>query len=215
MNYIKVLGASGSKSKNLGTTSFQISKEIVVDAGNIINTLGDNSQYINHIFLTHSHSDHITDLPFLIDGFFENRKETLIIYGSNETINTLRKHTFNNEIWPDFSNINLINSDKKAIIFKEIKINDEINIDNYNLRVIEAVHIDGAYGYVITKDNQEAYLISGDTYLNDKLIDEINSNSNSLKAISKSFFTDISSSIICINFFILFLPFLLLVKLFQ
>ena len=53
MNYIKVLGASGSKSKNLGTTSFQISKEIVVDAGNIINTLGDNSQYINHIFLTH------------------------------------------------------------------------------------------------------------------------------------------------------------------
>ena len=50
MNYIKVLGASGSKSKNLGTTSFQISKEIVVDAGNIINTLGDNSQYINHIF---------------------------------------------------------------------------------------------------------------------------------------------------------------------
>lgn len=81
MNYIKVLGASGSKSKNLGTTSFQISKEIVVDAGNIINTLGDNSQYINHIFLTHSHSDHITDLPFLIDGFFENRKETLIIYG--------------------------------------------------------------------------------------------------------------------------------------
>ena len=178
MNYIKVLGASGSKSKNLGTTSFQISKEIVVDAGNIINTLGDNSQYINHIFLTHSHSDHITDLPFLIDGFFENRKETLIIYGSNETINTLRKHTFNNEIWPDFSNINLINSDKKAIIFKEIKINDEINIDNYNLRVIEAVHIDGAYGYVITKDNQEAYLISGDTYLNDKLIDEINSNSN-------------------------------------
>ena len=150
MNYIKVLGASGSKSKNLGTTSFQISKEIVVDAGNIINTLGDNSQYINHIFLTHSHSDHITDLPFLIDGFFENRKETLIIYGSNETINTLRKHTFNNEIWPDFSNINLINSDKKAIIFKEIKINDEINKlnqqkfqqDKENIKIIlEGIYI--------------------------------------------------------------------------
>ena len=93
-------------------------------------------QYINHIFLTHSHSDHITDLPFLIDGFFENRKETLIIYGSNETINTLRKHTFNNEIWPDFSNINLINSDKKAIIFKEIKINQIENMFDVDLSAI-------------------------------------------------------------------------------
>jgi HD-GYP domain-containing protein (c-di-GMP phosphodiesterase class II) len=176
VNYIKILGASGSKSKNLGTTSFQISKDILIDAGNVINTLGEQSAYINHIFLTHSHSDHITDLPFIIEGFFEKRVEPLIIYASKETINSLKKHTFNNEIWPDFSQINLINSDKKSLVFQEIEIEEEITINNYKIKVIEAIHIKGSFGFVITKDFKESYIISGDTYINDKLIEEINSN---------------------------------------
>lgn len=176
MNYIKILGASGTKTKNSGTTSFQISKEIVVDAGNIINILGEQAQFINHVFLTHSHSDHINDLPFLIESFFENRTEPLNIYASKETINSLKAHTFNNEIWPDFSKIKLLKSKKESLVFIEISENEEIKIDNYTLKAIKAVHIDGAFGYVITKNNKESYVISGDTYLNDDLINEINSN---------------------------------------
>lgn len=176
MNYIKILGASGTKTKNSGTTSFQISKEIVVDAGNIINILGEHAQFINHVFLTHSHSDHINDLPFLIESFFENRTEPLNIYASKETINSLKAHTFNNEIWPDFSKIKLLKSKKESLVFVEISENEEIKIDNYTLKAIKAVHIDGAFGYVITKNNKESYVISGDTYLNDDLINEINSN---------------------------------------
>jgi len=41
MNYVKVLGSSGTKTKTAGTTSFQISKSIIVDAGNVINILGN------------------------------------------------------------------------------------------------------------------------------------------------------------------------------
>jgi HD-GYP domain-containing protein (c-di-GMP phosphodiesterase class II)/ribonuclease BN (tRNA processing enzyme) len=176
VNYIKILGANGSKSKDSGTTSFQISKNIIVDAGNVINTIGDQTEYINHIFLTHSHADHITDLPFIVEGFFEKRKESLIIYASKETINTLKKHIFNNEIWPDFSKINLLDSNKKSLVFQEISTNDEIEIKNYKIKVIEAVHIPGAFGFIIIKNEKDGYLISGDTYLNDKLIDEINNN---------------------------------------
>ncbi len=36
--------------------------------------------------------------------------------------------------------------------------------------------MEGSFGYVITKNNNDAYIISGDTYLNDDLIAEINSN---------------------------------------
>lgn len=176
MNYVKILGASGTKTKESGTTSFQISKEIAIDAGNIINILGEQAQYINHVFLTHSHSDHITDLPFLVEAFFENRSTPLTIYGSKETIKSLKAHTFNNEIWPDFSNIRLLNSDEKSLIFKEINEQEEIKIDNYIIKAIKAVHIEGAFGFVITKNDKEAYLISGDTHLNDYLIKEINSN---------------------------------------
>ena len=50
MNYIKILGASGSKAKDLNTTSFQIYKDIVIDAGNVLNALGDEAKDINHVF---------------------------------------------------------------------------------------------------------------------------------------------------------------------
>ncbi len=176
MNYVKILGSSGTKTKNSGTTSFQISKEIIVDAGNIINILGEQSQFINHVFLTHSHSDHITDLPFLIEAFFENRIEPLTIYASKETIKSLKNHTFNNEIWPDFSEIELLNSNKKSLIFKEIFLNEEIELNDYTIKAINAVHMEGSFGYVITKNKNDAYIISGDTYLNDDLVAEINSN---------------------------------------
>ncbi|MDZ7818175.1 MAG: HD domain-containing phosphohydrolase, partial [Aliarcobacter sp.] len=71
---------------------------------------------------------------------------------------------------------NLLNSNKKSIIFQEISINEEITIKNYKIKAIEAIHIKGAYGFVIIKDEKEGYIISGDTYLNNKLIDEINNN---------------------------------------
>ena len=176
MNYVKVLGSSGTKTKTAGTTSFQISKSIIVDAGNVINILGEQAQFINHVFLTHSHSDHIIDLPFLIESFFEIRTEPLIVYASKETICALKEHTFNNSIWPDFSNINLLESDKKSLIFEEIKENETIYIENYSIKAINAEHMEGSFGFVISKEDKEAYVISGDTYLNDALIEEINSN---------------------------------------
>ncbi len=94
MNYLKVLGASGSKTKFTGTTSFQVYKDVLVDAGNVIGTLGDDAAKINHIFLTHSHSDHITDLPFIIEAFYEQREQPLIVYGSKETIESIKKTYF-------------------------------------------------------------------------------------------------------------------------
>lgn len=181
MHYIKILGASGSKAKNLNTTSFQIFKDIVVDAGNILNALGNDALFINHIFLTHSHADHITDLPFIIETFFEKRETPLIIYALEETINVLKKHSFNNIIWPDFTKIKLIKNDSFSLILKPIKLNVPIQINDYSIKAIPANHIAGSCGFVITKNNQ-SFIISGDTYLNPTIHEEIN-NDKTIKSL--------------------------------
>lgn len=175
MNFIKILGASGSKAKGMGTTSFQIFRDIIVDAGNVINSLGEEASEINHIFITHSHADHISDLPFIIEGFFEKRKTPLTIYALKETIDILKNHSFNNLVWPDFTKIKLVNSDKNALVFKELETNETIQIHDYEIKTFPAVHIKGACGFVITK-GQQAFIISGDTYKNPILWDEINNN---------------------------------------
>ena len=181
MNYIKILGASGSKSKHLNTTSFQIYKDIVVDAGNILNGMGNDAQFVDHIFLTHSHADHITDLPFVIETFFEIRETPLTIYALKETIEVIKKHSFNDAIWPDFTKIRLPKTNEYSLILKEIKIDEVIQLHDYTIRAIPAVHIKGACGFVITKRN-DSFIISGDTYQNPIMWDEINKNPN-IKAI--------------------------------
>ena len=86
MNYLKVLGSSGNKSKIRGTTSFQISKDILVDAGNIINSLDEESYKINHIFLTHAHLDHIGALKHILPPLWMPT-----IFGTKLTIWIIKK----------------------------------------------------------------------------------------------------------------------------
>lgn len=176
MNYLKILGASGSKTKSKGTTSFKIYEDIIIDAGNIISTLGDDILKINHIFLTHSHSDHTIDLPFIIESFFEKRETPLTIYGSKETLKSIKKHTFNDEIWPDFSKINLLGKKEKSLVYKVIEENETINIRNIAITPIKVNHIKGSFGFTVIKNDLTGYLISGDTYENDAIWEVINKN---------------------------------------
>ena len=173
MNYIKILGASGSKAKDLNTTSFQIYIDVVIDALNVLNAWGDQAKDINHIFLTHSHADHITDLPFIIETFFENRETPLTIYALEETIEVLKKHSFNDVIWPDFTKIKLLRKDAFSLILKPIKLDEIIKIHNYSIKAIKANHISGACGFVIKK-NHQGFVISGDTHINPHIWEEIN-----------------------------------------
>jgi len=174
-NEIKILGAFGGKSRHTNNTCIQIQKDILIDAGNILNGLGDDAKYINHIFLTHSHLDHINDIPFLIDTFFEERELPLCIYGLKETIKHLNEHIFNWDIWPDFCEINLMSKDSKAVNFVEIEPNDEIVLESCTIKAIKTNHTTSSCGYVVTK-NDCAILFSSDTYCCDTIWEEINTN---------------------------------------
>jgi len=176
---IKVLGSYGNRAKDAFTTAFLLREDIAIDAGNLANGLAEDVVKLKHIFLSHSHFDHILDIPFVIDTWFNKRIDTLKIYGLKETITAI-KELFNNQIWPDFSNINLLNG-KKAIEFIEIEINQEFVFDELKLIPIKSNHTVPTVGYKIIKNNKSV-IITSDTYLNDSLIDEIN-NSDNLKAV--------------------------------
>lgn len=173
---LKVLGANGGKKRGMELTSIQVSKSIVIDAGNIIDGLGDNILNVNHIFITHTHLDHILDIGFLIDSTFDSRKEPLKVYGSKGSIENIKKHIFNWDIWPDFTTINLPDSSLKSLIFVELELNEQITVDNYTLKVIPNNHTKTSNGYVITKNNR-SILLSSDTSVCSSIWDEVNTNS--------------------------------------
>ena len=172
---IKVLGAYGGKATNMQLTSLQLSKEVVLDAGNILEGLGNGIHHINHVFITHSHLDHINDIGYLIDATFESRKESLKIYGQKKTLEDIQKYILNWDIWPDFTQINLIGSNLKAIELIEIKLNEVIEVDGVKLKAIPNNHTPSSNGFVIEKD-ETALLFTSDTYCCDSIWEEMNTN---------------------------------------
>ena len=58
---------------------------------------------IQHVFLSHSHLDHICTLPFFTKNIFGHTHEAVEIHALPETLDALRRHLFNDELWPDFS----------------------------------------------------------------------------------------------------------------
>lgn len=172
---IKVLGAYGGKATNMQLTSLQLSKEVVLDAGNILEGLGNGIKNVNHVFITHAHLDHINDIGFLIDATFETRTETLKIYAQKKTLDAIHDHILNWSIWPDFTQINLIGTSTPSVELIEIKLGDVTEVDGCKIKAIRNNHTDSSNGYVIEKENS-AFLFTSDTYCCDDIWDEVNKN---------------------------------------
>jgi len=173
--FIKILGANGGKSHNTDLTSLQISKNIVIDAGNLTNKTHDIIKEIDHILITHSHLDHILDIGFLIDNTYELRKKPLKIYGRKENLENVQKHILNWEIWPDFTKIPLINSKENAIELIPIELNKPFSIDNITITAIQNNHTKSSNGYLIEKEDR-ALLCTSDTFRCGAIWETINSN---------------------------------------
>lgn len=181
-NTIKLLGTYGSKCASKNTTCIQINKHSVVDAGNIINGLKDDAKYIDNIFLTHTHLDHIIDICFFIDVFFEQRKKPLKIYTFKQNIDILKKNMFNWDIWPDFSKIYLSDGKTKALEFIPIQMGQIIKIDNNTtIEPTHNNHTSSSCGYIITKKNS-SILFTSDTYKCHKIWERIN-NDKKIKSL--------------------------------
>ena len=104
---IKVLGSSGTVAHEKNTAAFLIDGFMLFDAGTISRSLSSEGlSRITHIFLTHAHLDHIKGVPFLVENrAMKNSRKFISIYSGRPVIQDLKKHIFNNRIWPDFSKI--------------------------------------------------------------------------------------------------------------
>src|SRR5690554_6896039 len=104
---LRVLGCSGGiGGSHLRTTSLLVDSDILIDAGTGVGDLSvAELTAIDHVFLTHSHLDHIASIPFMLDTVGQLRERPMTVYALPETIDALQRHIFNWTVWPDFTAI--------------------------------------------------------------------------------------------------------------
>jgi len=160
---VRILGCSGGiGGRHLRTTALLIDHDILIDCGTGVTELSiAELAQIDHVFLTHSHMDHIACLPLLIDTVGDLRSRPLTVHCLPATAETLLKHVFNGAIWPDFTAI-----PDAAIPFLKFETHDmgaSVALDGQRRFVsLPASHSVPAVGYQIDS-GKNSLVFSGDT----------------------------------------------------
>jgi len=158
---IIVLGCGGGISSEAYSTSLLVGEHVLIDAGTGVNKLPlDTMKRIDHVFLTHSHLDHVATLPLLIDSVSTWRERPLVVHAQEATLQALRNHIFNNVIWPDFSRIPTAQS--PFLRYQPLRPGDVETIDGIRIRSIPVNHVVPAVGYLVNGPSG-SLAFSGDT----------------------------------------------------
>jgi ribonuclease BN (tRNA processing enzyme) len=169
---LRVLGCSGGIGGNLHTTSFLLDHDVLIDAGTGVSELSlTELSMIDHVFVTHSHLDHIACIPFIADSVGFMRDRPLTVHASEETLDVIRQHIFNWKIWPDFSEIP--NTQRPYMRYQSMGLGETIILNGRKITSVPANHVVPAVGYHL--DSGRASLVfSGDTTTNDALWKVVN-----------------------------------------
>lgn len=158
---LTVLGAHGGELPGCKSTCFLIDEVLGLDAGALTSSLPLKELVkLDHILLTHSHFDHVKDLPMLADVLVGHRKTPVFIHSNTECIQALQKNLFNDVLWPDFTKI----PDKKSPVFKlkSFKSGASTTVGRYKVKSVPVSHPVESCGFVIS-DGDSTMAISGDT----------------------------------------------------
>jgi ribonuclease BN (tRNA processing enzyme) len=170
---LKVLGCSGGiGGRHLRTTSMLADNDVLIDAGTGVGDLSlMELSLIDHVFITHSHLDHVATIPFIVDSAGGMRANPLTVYAIPATLEILRNHIFNWSIWPDFTQIP--SPEKPLLRYRAIQLGETIAIGGRRFTALPANHVVPAIGYQI--DSGKASLVfTGDTTTNDPLWSLVN-----------------------------------------
>lgn len=170
---LRVLGCSGGiGGRHLRTTSMLVDNDVLIDGGTGVADLSlTEMSMVDHVFLTHSHLDHIATIPLLIDTVGGMRSRPLTVHGIPATLEILRNHIFNWSIWPDFSQIPT--PEKPFLQFSALQLGQTVEVNGRRFTPLPANHVVPAIGYQVDS-GRGSLVFTGDTTANDALWKVVN-----------------------------------------
>jgi cAMP phosphodiesterase len=169
---LQILGCHGGELPGCRSTCFLVDGVLALDAGALTASLDlDALARVDHIILTHSHFDHVKDLPLMSDLVVGLRPAPVTVWASHACIQTLRENLFNGSLWPDFTRIP--SPEQPTFQLRSFTPGESFQVGPYAVTSIPVSHPVESCGFVIRK-NGVALGISGDTGPTDRLWQVLN-----------------------------------------
>jgi ribonuclease BN (tRNA processing enzyme) len=170
---LRILGCSGGIGGDRQTTSMLVDEDVLIDCGTGVGNMQlEEMRKLRHIFLTHTHLDHIANLPLLVDTLFSDLlEEPLIIHALEESMEVIKNHIFNWQIWPDF--FELPTKKRPSIAFQPMEAGEIRELGGRSFEMIAVNHTVPAVGYRVS-DGKGSFAFTGDTTTNDSFWQALN-----------------------------------------
>lgn len=182
---VRIIGGHGGVSPGFKATSYLIDGKFLIDAGSVASGIHiDEQSLIDHIYISHSHLDHISDLAFLADNCFGMKDKPFEIYAHKVAKKSIMDHLLNDEIWPDFTK--LPTSKNPTLRINEFDSEEILQLGQYKITPVKVNHPAGGHGLIVEGKNS-SIVFTQDTGPTDRIWELAKSVKN-LKAI----FTEIS-----------------------
>jgi ribonuclease BN (tRNA processing enzyme) len=178
---VQLLASSAQDpSRRQFVSSCLINRTVAIDAGCLgFHGSPQEQEAIRHVFLTHSHGDHVASLPIFVENAWTPSGECPRVYGSPETLDSVQRHVFNDVVWPD-----LVALSKKMHPFLRLcPLQAEVPVEAEGLRItpVRVNHSVPTFGYVVS-DAESAVIIAGDSGPTDRLW-EVAQQTDGLRAV--------------------------------
>jgi ribonuclease BN (tRNA processing enzyme) len=142
-------------------TSYLINETVAIDAGAIGFHQGPAEQAaIRHVFLSHSHFDHLASLPIFFENIADLAQTPVVLHASLAVQEALRLDIFNGRLWPNL--LEMTHDNKPFVTINTITSGQTVDVDGLRITPIAVHHVVPTLGFLI-EDAGAAVVISSDT----------------------------------------------------
>jgi cAMP phosphodiesterase len=166
-----VPSALGASDNRQYLVSCVINDCVAIDAG-CLGCLAplERQRPIEHVFLSHSHADHIASLPLFLDNVYQPTDECPTIYASPAVWDCLRQDVFNDRVWPDL--VRLSNEETPFLRPEVLESGKTVTIGPLRITPYWLQHVVPTMGFLI-EDDQVAIATVWDTLPTDSIWEQI------------------------------------------
>jgi cAMP phosphodiesterase len=132
-------------------STFLLNGTASIDAGalGILGSLEEQLS-IQHVFLTHSHADHVASLPIFLENTAHRRDLPIRVYGHADTVDALRCHVFNDRIWPTLARLN--GGSRPLVELVILEPEQAVLVEGLTIRPVLVHHTIPTFGYLVEED---------------------------------------------------------------
>ena len=136
-----------------------VNDTIAIDAGSIgLLWPIERQMQIRHVFLSHSHLDHVASLPLFLDNIYRLGPDCPFVYACEETIKCLRQDIFNDRLWPDF--IRLSEEESPFLELQTLRPEMPVELPGLTVTPVLLNHLVPTMGFILQDADSTVAVVS-------------------------------------------------------